>query len=48
MNTFDRPVDPQAVLSVTELEARFEMEALPVLPGGNPGTDWSCACAHHF
>jgi hypothetical protein len=47
MNT-DRSVEPQAALTVTELETRFEMEALPVLPGGHPTTDWSCACSFTF
>ena len=46
MNTSARPLEP--ALTVTELEARFEMEALPVLPGGHPGTDWSCSCTFQF
>lgn len=46
MQTPQRPVDP--TLSVTELEARFEMEALHVLPGSPLGTDWSCYCSYSF
>ena len=48
MNTPHRNAEPQAVLSIAELEARFEMEALPVLPGTLPGTDWSCTCTFFF
>lgn len=31
----------QVEFAIEELEARFEMEALPV----NPSTDWTCTCS---
>ncbi len=44
MHTPDQPAEPRAALTVAELEARFEMEALPCCPAQHPGTDWSCNC----
>ena len=48
MNTSERSVTPMAGISIAELEARFEMEALPVPVCAQPSADWSCACAYLF
>ena len=37
------------VFSIAELEARFEMEALPMgAVGVDPALDWRCTCAFEF
>jgi hypothetical protein len=41
MNTPDRSL-PDEVFSIAELEARFEMEAVPV--AAHPVLDWNCGC----
>ena len=47
MNTLDRCPPENEILSIEELEARFEMEAVPV-SGLTPGLDWSCSCTFTF
>jgi len=42
MNTSDR--SDTDLFTVEELEARFEMEALNVAPGGAMELDWKCSC----
>ena len=42
MNTLDHADND--LFSIEELEARFEMEALNVVPGTAPGLDWKCGC----
>jgi hypothetical protein len=47
MNTPDHSLADNKAFSIAELEARFEMQALPV--GGvaaNP--DWQCSCTFTF
>ena len=43
MNTPDRSLAEHEVFSIAELEARFEMQAMPI---GGPATspDWQCSC----
>jgi len=48
MNTPDRSLAEADALSIAELEARFEMEALPVVMGASPVSDWSCSCTFDF
>jgi hypothetical protein len=48
MNTPDRSLAKTDAFSVAELEARFEMEALPVAFGGDALMDWKCGCACYF
>ncbi len=48
MNTSERSVTPMAEISIAELEARFEMEAVPIPADAQPSADWSCACAYLF
>jgi len=43
MNTPDRSLPQHEAFSVAELEARFEMQAVPVTL--NPVTDWKCSCS---
>jgi hypothetical protein len=48
MNKSERSVTPMAEISIAELEARFEMEAVPIPADAQPSADWSCACAYLF
>jgi len=48
MNTPDRSLAQQDALSIAELEARFEMEALPMVTGSGAVTDWKCSCTFEF
>ena len=48
MNTPDRSLTPQDAFSVAELEARFEMQAVPLPHGGDAITDWKCSCTFEF
>ena len=44
-NANDR-TDDTGILTIEELEARFEMEALNVAPtGGAAELDWKCTCS---
>ena len=43
MNTLDHA--DTDLFSIEELEARFEMEALNVVPGTAMGLDWKCTCS---
>jgi hypothetical protein len=43
MNTPDRSLAEADAISIAELEARFEMQAVPV--AGNPVTDWTSRCS---
>jgi hypothetical protein len=43
MNTPDRSLAEADAISIAELEARFEMQAVPL--AGNPVTDWKCSCS---
>ncbi|MEJ1966612.1 MAG: hypothetical protein WDO56_35760 [Gammaproteobacteria bacterium] len=42
MNTPDRSLAENEAFSIAELEARFEMQAVPA--GLNPVIDWKCSC----
>ncbi len=46
MNTPDRSLPQHEAFSVAELEARFEMQALPA--GLNPVPNWQCSCTFTF
>lgn len=47
MNTPDSSLADNKAFSIAELEARFEMQALPVGTGSaNP--DWKCSCTFEF
>ena len=47
MNTLD--LNDTAVFSIEELEARFEMEAVPLAPvAGGYALDWKCGCTLEF
>lgn len=48
MNTPEQSLAEHDAFSVAELEARFEMEALPIAAGSDPTTDWKCLCAFEF
>jgi hypothetical protein len=43
MNTPDRSLAEADAISIAELEARFEMQAIPV--AGNPVMDWKSTCS---
>ena len=45
MNTPDSSLADSQAFSIAELEARFEMQAMPV-GGLNP--DWQCSCTFTF
>jgi hypothetical protein len=44
MNTPDRSLAQHEAFSIAELEARFEMQALPV-DGFSVRPDWECTCS---
>lgn len=47
MNTPDSALAENEAFSIAELEARFEMQAVPV--GLNPvSPDWKCGCTFEF
>ena len=47
MNTPDNTLTENETFSIAELEARFEMQAVPIGgPAASP--DWQCACTFTF
>ena len=48
MNTPEHSLTNDDIFSIAELEARFEMQALPLVAEGNPAMDWACGCAFAF
>ena len=47
MNTPDSSLAEHKAFSIAELEARFEMQAMPIAgPATNP--DWQCSCTFTF
>jgi hypothetical protein len=46
MNTPDRSLAENAAFAIAELEARFEMQAIPT--SLNPVPDWKCGCTLEF
>ncbi|MEJ0035540.1 MAG: hypothetical protein WDO68_05585 [Gammaproteobacteria bacterium] len=44
MNTPDRSLADRDAFSIAELEARFEMQAIPV-GAPNLSPDWECSCS---
>ena len=42
MNTPDRSLADHEVFSIAELEARFEMQAVPLTTSYSP--NWECSC----
>ena len=47
MNTPDSSLAPNQAFSVAELEARFEMQAMPI-GGAAASPDWQCSCTFTF
>lgn len=47
MNTPDNSLAHNGAFSIAELEARFEMQAVPVSTL-NPSPDWQCSCTFTF
>jgi hypothetical protein len=47
MNTPDSTLTENKTFSIAELEARFEMQAMPI--GATPASpDWQCSCTFTF
>jgi len=47
MNTPDSSLADTQAFSIAELEARFEMQAVPVATAG-ASPDWQCSCTFTF
>lgn len=47
MNTPDNSLADHQAFSIAELEARFEMQAMPI-GGPSASPDWQCSCTFTF